>query len=212
MSQYYPIFINLNCQQVLVVGGGAVALRKVQTLIRHGALVHIVSPRLVPELKELIDDKTCFWLEKDYTSEDLKEAILVFSCTEKKEVNAQVAQDADTHHRPVNVVDDPKKCRFIVPSIMERGDLQIAVSTGGSSPIVARQIRAELQSLYGQEMAEYLVLLKTWRGVAKLGLPSEKRGIFWQRVTDGKVRKLIKAQQLTEAEGVVEKCFQSLLD
>ena len=194
------------------MGGGAVALRKVQTLIRHGALVHIVSPRLVPELKELIDDKTCFWLEKDYTSEDLKEAILVFSCTEKKEVNAQVAQDADTHHRPVNVVDDPKKCRFIVPSIMERGDLQIAVSTGGSSPIVARQIRAELQSLYGQEMAEYLALLKTWRGVAKLKLPSEKRGIFWQRVTDGKVRKLIKAQQLTEAEGVVEKCFQSLLD
>jgi len=212
MSQYYPIFMDLKAQSVLVVGGGAVALRKVQTLMHHGAYVHIVSPRLVPELKELIDGKTCFWLEKDYSTEDIQEAILVFACTEKEEVNAQVANDANAHHRPVNVVDDPEKCSFIVPSIMERGDLKIAVSTGGSSPIVARQVRAELQSLYGQEMAEYLTLLKTWRSLAKRSLPSEKRSIFWQRATDGEVRELINAKRLTEAEGVVEKCFQSLLD
>jgi len=212
MSQYYPIFMDLKAQLVLVVGGGPVALRKVQTLLHHGALVHIISPRLVPELKALIDEKTCSWLEKDYSSEDMQEAILVFSCTENEEVNTHVAKDAKAQHRPVNVVDDPEKCSFIVPSIMERGDLKIAVSTGGSSPIVARQVRAELQSLYGQEMAEYLTLLKTWRGLAKRSLPSEKRSIFWQQVTDGKVRELIKAQRFIEAEGVVEKCFQSLLD
>ena len=212
MSQYYPIFMDLTAQPVLVVGGGAVALRKVQTLIDHGAYVQIVSPRLLPELRELVDEKTCFWLEKNYSSEDIQEVVLVFSCTEKEAVNAQVANDANAHHRPVNVVDDPEKCTFIVPSIMERGDLKIAVSTGGSSPIVAQQVRAELQSLYGQEMAEYLSLLKTWRRLAKKSLPSETRKVFWQRVTDGEVRELIKAQRLTEAEGVVEKCFQSLLD
>lgn len=212
MPQYYPIFMDLKDLPVLVVGGGSVALRKVQTLLHHGALVHIVSPRLVPELRELIDDQTCFWLEKDYSSEDIQESMLVFSCTEIEEVNAQVAGDAKAQHRPVNVVDDPEKCSFIVPSIMERGDFKIAVSTGGSSPIVARQVRAELQDLYGQEMAEYLTLLKNWRSVAKHSLPSEKRSIFWQRATDGEVRQLIKAQRLTEAKGVVEKCFQSLLD
>ncbi|KGP75921.1 precorrin-2 oxidase [Desulfosporosinus sp. Tol-M] len=212
MAQYYPIFIDLTAQPVLVVGGGTVALRKVQTLLQHGAYVRVVSPRLVPELKELIDDKTCFWLKKDYSTEDIQEAILVFSCTEKEEVNVQVANDANAQHRPVNVVDDPEKCSFIVPSIMERGDLKIAVSTGGSSPIVARQVRVELQALYGQEMAEYLTLLKTWRSLVKRSLPSEKRSIFWRRVTDGEVRELIKAQRLTEAEGVIEKCFQSLLD
>lgn len=212
MSQYYPIFMDLMAQQVLVVGGGGVALRKVQTLLHHGAFVLIVSPRLVPELKELIDEKTCFWLEKDYSVEDIKEAILVFSCTDIEEVNAQVAADAKAYQRPVNVVDDPEKCSFIVPSIMEQGDLKIAVSTGGSSPIVARQVRAELQGLYGQEMAEYLTLLKTWRSQAKSSLPAEKRSIFWQKATDGEVRELIKAQRLTEAEGVVEKCFLSLLD
>jgi len=212
MPQYYPIFMNIEAQQVLVVGGGSVALRKVQTLLQHGALVHIVSPRLVPELKDLIDDKICFWSEKNYSRDDAQEAMLVFSCTEKEEVNAQVAKDAKAHHRLVNVVDDPEKCSFIVPSSMERGDLKIAVSTGGSSPIVARQIRAELQALYGQEMAEYLSLLKTWRSLAKGGLPPERRSIFWRRVTDGEVRQLIKTQRLTEAEGVVKKCFQSLLD
>jgi precorrin-2 dehydrogenase/sirohydrochlorin ferrochelatase len=138
--------------------------------------------------------------------------VLVFSCTEKDEVNAQVSNDANTHVRPVNVVDDPEKCSFIVPSIMEQGELKIAVSTGGSSPIVARQIRAELQSLYGREMAEYLTLLKKWRSVVKRSLPPEKRSIFWQRATDGEVRELIRNQQLTEAEGVMKKCFQLLLD
>lgn len=212
MPNYYPLFMDVEAQPILVVGGGTIALRKVQTLLDHGARVHIVSPQLVPELKELINNNTCRWSEKEYTTEDIQESILVFSCTEKEEVNARVSHDAKTHHRPVNVVDDPEKCSFIVPSIMEQGDLKIAVSTGGSSPIVARQIRAELQTYYGKEMAGYLSLLKAWRKKAKLGLPPEKRSIFWDRATDGEVRKLIKAQKTTEAEGVVEKCFLSLLD
>lgn len=212
MSQYYPIFMNLNQLPILVVGGGNVAFRKVQTLLHHGALVRIVSPSLVPELRELIDEKTCLWEEKDYSTEDIKDAMLVFSCTEIEEVNALVSRDAKANYRPVNVVDDPEKCSFIVPSIMEQGDLKIAVSTGGSSPIVARQVRAELETFYGNEMAEYLTLLKNWRTKAKSQLPIEKRSVFWNCVTDGKVRSLIKAQQLAEAEGVVEKCFLSLLD
>ncbi|MDR3585299.1 MAG: bifunctional precorrin-2 dehydrogenase/sirohydrochlorin ferrochelatase [Desulfosporosinus sp.] len=212
MPQYYPIFMDVEAQPVLVVGGGNIALRKVQTLLDHGAIVQIVSPQLVPELKGLINDTTCLWSEKEYSTEDIQEAILVFSCTEKEEVNARVSLDAKAHHRPTNVVDDPEKCSFIVPSIMEQGDLKIAVSTGGSSPIVARQVRAELQNLYGREMAEYLTLLKTWRNIVKVRLEPGKRSSFWNRVTDGEVRKLIKAQQLTEAEGVVETCFRSLLD
>ena len=211
MSQYYPVFMDLKALPVLVVGGGNVALRKVQTLLHHGALVRIVSPRLVPELRELIDETTCFWVEKEYSTEDIQDAMLVFSCTEIEEVNVHVSCDAKAHYRPVNVVDEPEKCSFIVPSIMERGDLKIAVSTGGSSPIVARQVRSELEALYGNEMADYLTLLKSWRTKAKKDLPPEKRSIFWDRATDGEVRKLIKAQRLTEAEGVIETCFLSLL-
>ncbi|KJR46543.1 Siroheme synthase / Precorrin-2 oxidase [Desulfosporosinus sp. I2] len=212
MSQYYPIFMDLLALPVLVVGGGNVAFRKVQTLMHHGAMVKVVSPRLVPELRELVDGKTCFWVEKDYSTEDIQDAMLVFSCTEIEEVNAQVSRDAKASYRPVNVVDDPDKCSFIVPSIMERGDLKIAVSTGGSSPIVARQVRAELETMYGDEMGDYLTLLKNWRTKAKSDLPPDKRSIFWNRATDGEVRKLIKAQRFAEAKGVVETCFLSLLD
>lgn len=212
MSQYYPIFMDIKDQPVLVVGGGEVALRKVQTLLQHGALVQIVSPRIIPELEKLNDQKRCLWAEKEYALNDIKEAILVFSCTENEEVNARVSRDAKALHRPVNVVDDPIKCSFIVPSMMECGDLKIAVSTGGSSPIVARQIRSELEKQYGKEMAEYLSLLKTWRSKVKQRLAPEKRNFFWQRVTDGQVRELIKSKRSAEAEGVVEKCFLSLLD
>lgn len=212
MPRYYPLFMDLKARPVLVVGGGLVALRKVQTLLEHEAVVYVVSPKLVPELRKLVNGKTCFWLEKEYTTGDIQEAGLVFSCTEKENVNKLVSLDAAAQHRPVNVVDDPEKCSFIVPSILEQGDLQIAVSTGGSSPIVARQIRAELENLYGQEIADYLHLLKAWRSKVKSRLSTDQRSIFWNRATDGEVRKLIKDQRLTEAEGVMETCFLSLLD
>lgn len=212
MPQYYPIFMDLKAQSVLVVGGGNVALRKVHTLLQHEALVHIVSPKLVPELKSLVDNQTCFWSEKEYSKDDLLETMLVFSCTENEQVNAQVSRDAKASHRLVNVVDDPEKCSFIVPSIMEQGDLKIAVSTGGSSPIVARQIRAELEEQFGREMAHYLSLLKKWRTIVKKDLPPEKRRLFWERTTNGELLKLIKAGRLNEAEGVAEQCFLSLSD
>lgn len=212
MPHYYPIFMNIEAQPVLVVGGGAVALRKVQTLLAHGAIVRIVSPHMIQELQEMVNGKTCQWSVKEYTSEDIQEAILVFSCTEKEEVNEQVACDSKINRRLVNVIDDSSKCSFIVPSTMERGDLQIAVSTGGSSPIVARQVRAELETLYGDEMVQYLELLKTWRTIAKSQIAMHKRKLFWIRVTDGEVYRLIKEHHLSEAEGVIEQCFQSLLD
>ncbi|WP_206811640.1 precorrin-2 dehydrogenase/sirohydrochlorin ferrochelatase family protein [Paradesulfitobacterium ferrireducens] len=212
MGQYYPIFLDLKDKPVLVIGGGSVALRKVQTLLAHEARVHVVAPEINKELRELIDGKLCLWSSKAYDSQDIKDAVLIFSCTDQEEVNAQVARDAALACRPVNVVDDPEKCSFIVPSILERGDLAIAVSTGGSSPIVARQIRMELEEMYGDEMKDYLALLKSWRPRVKESLSPAKRRLFWERVTDGQVRSIIKSKRLLEAKGVVEACFRSLLD
>ncbi|HVJ48114.1 bifunctional precorrin-2 dehydrogenase/sirohydrochlorin ferrochelatase [Desulfitobacterium sp.] len=212
MADYYPIFVDLKHKSVLVVGGGNIAYRKVQTLLEHGAVVHIVSPSLLPELKDLVDSQRCFWVEKEYGAEDIKDDLLIFSCTEKDEVNDAVSLDAQKNYRLINVVDDPDKCSFIVPSIMERGDLKIAVSTSGSSPIVARQIREQLQAQYGQEFEQYLALLKEWRIKVKSDLPSEQKRKFWVKATDGEILGLIKNGQLREAKGVIESCFRSLLD
>lgn len=212
MSHYYPIYVDLQNKPVLVVGGGTVAFRKVKTLLEHGAIVRIVSPKLLPELMELVDFVQCFWEEKRYAPNDLGDALLVFSCTEDEEVNSMVAQNSRQEYRLINVVDDPEKCTFIVPSIMERGDLSIAVSTGGSSPIVARQIRAELEQQYGEAYQEYLSLLKSWRKDVKTKLSAQQKERFWNRVTDGEVLRLINNGQLNDAKGVVNECFRSLLD
>ena len=114
-------------------------------------------------MEQLLDGVRCVWVSKKYSTEDIQDAILVFACTERDEVNAQIARDAKTNYRPINVVDDPDKCSFIVPSILSRGDLSIAVSTGGSSPLVARKIREELEAVYTDEMEIYLDLLRIWR-------------------------------------------------
>ena len=212
MSDYYPIFVDLDQKPVLVVGGGKVAYRKVMTLLDHGAIVRIISPRLLPELRDLVDSKRCFWVEKEYATEDIQDATLIFSCTDQEQVNYAAFVDAQQKYRLINVVDDPEKCSFIVPSILERGDLKIAVSTGGSSPIVARQIREQIEEQFGQEFAEYLALLKEWRSKAKSDLPLDQKAKFWAKVTDGKILELIKSSQLNEAKGVIESCFRSLLD
>lgn len=208
---YYPLYLDLQDKTVLVVGGGAVACRKVQTLLEYGAIVKIVSPRLVDELQALVDEKQCFWIAATYSSEDIRGSALVFSCTEKEEVNARVAGDAQAQNIPVNVVDDPDKCSFLVPSILKRGDLSIAVSTAGSSPKVAALIRRQLEEIYGNEMAVYLALLRTWRQEIKNSLPSEKRPLFWEKVTDGRVLEHIRNGQLDQAKEVIENCFRSLL-
>lgn len=211
MSQYYPVFLDLQDKPVLIVGGGVVALRKVTTLLEHRAIVRIISPKLMPELRELVDDERCFWTEKEYSDHDIQDAILVFSCTEKEDVNAEVSKDAQDAIRLVNVVDDPVKCSFIVPSILEQGDLKIAVSTSGSSPIVARQIRADLEKQYGEEMIDYLTLLRSWRKPVKSQLTPEQKEIFWDKATNGEVLELIKNGNLDKAKGVIESCFRSLL-
>lgn len=211
MPRYYPIFLSLEAQPVVVVGGGRVAHRKVETLLEYGARIQIISPRLIPELQALVEQGLCQWQAREYRQGDLAEAVLVFSCTEVEVVNSQVANDAHIEARAVNVVDDPEKCSFIVPSILRRGELTIAVSTGGSSPLVAKKIRQDLEGIYGEEMAAYLDLLRNWRQEAKTQLSPLEREAFWVRVTDGEVRQLISENRMKEAKEVVEQCFRSLL-
>ncbi len=212
VPQYYPIYVDLEDQHVLVIGGGSIACRKVQTLLEYGARVTIVSPDLNPELIEIVRSGQCQWLQKEYSQGDIGDAILIYSCTDQEEVNAQVSEDAKADLRLINVVDDPVKCSFIVPSIFKRGDLSIAVSTGGSSPMVARKIRADLEAQYGEETERYLALLKSWRSEIKSSpLSVEEKMRFWEKVTDGEVLDLIKNNQDEKAKGMIQKCFQSLL-
>ena len=157
--KYYPVFWDITGKKCVVVGGGEVAARKVARLLDCGAKVCVVSPRLVPELTEMKKEKHIEHIHDAYSGEYLYGATLVIGATDDDTINAAVARDAKTKGIPVNIVDDPQKCDFILPSLVERGDLTIACGTGGSSPALARRLREELEASYGEEYATLIDIL-----------------------------------------------------
>ena len=150
---YYPVFLNVKGKKCDVVGGGQVALRKVKVMLEHGSDVKVISPDLCPELAELAETGTIQALTREYQEEDLKNAFVAIAATDNSEINRSVMAEARRSAVLVNVVDDAENSDFIVPSYMRRGDVAIAVSTGGTSPALARKIRSRLEREMGDEHA-----------------------------------------------------------
>lgn len=147
-----------------MIGGGEVAARKVERLLTCQARVCVVSPELVFELAALKKEGRIEHQKSEYTGEHLDGACLVIGATDSEQTNARISQDAKTKGIPVNIVDDPQKCDFILPSLVERGGLTIACGTGGASPALARYLREELEQTYGEEYATLLHILGQLRG------------------------------------------------
>jgi siroheme synthase-like protein len=145
----YPIFLDLSGRRCVVVGGGAVAMRKARKLLQAGAEVVVVSPAVLSEL-ESIGAEIRY---RPYEAGDLEGADLAFTATDSREVNAAVAREARERGVLVNSADKPSEGDFAVPSTLRRGGLQVAVSTGGASPTLARRIRKELEASFGPEWA-----------------------------------------------------------
>jgi siroheme synthase-like protein len=181
VSPYYPLLLNIQGKKCLVVGGGAVALRKAQMLLEHGAIVEIVSPAFCPELNELVKDGAVRAIHKDYKPEDLNDALLVVAATDDARINEKVAAEARKTGILVNVVDKPDISDFIVPSYFRHGDIIVAVSTSGKSPALARKIRGELERDLKAEYWQLAVIANEVRNELK------QRGIIvsgddWQEV------------------------------
>ena len=157
--KYYPVSLNLSGRSCVVVGGGEVAERKIRRLLDSDADVLVVSEKLTSGLEELRDKGKISHAAVMYQPTYLQGAFLVFGTTDDAEVNGRIFKDARKRGIPVNIADDPEHCDFILPSLAAQGDLQIAVSTAGKSPALARLIRKEIESLYGPEYAVYLMIL-----------------------------------------------------
>ena len=157
--KYYPVFWDIADKKCVVVGGGEIAARKVQRLLDCGAKVSVISPELHPELIALKKDLRISHIPSAYESKYIDSAAMVIGATDNEEINAAISQDASAKGIPVNIVDDPQKCDFILPSIVERGDLTIAISTGGKSPALARHLREELETRYSAEYEIFLRIL-----------------------------------------------------
>ena len=213
MENYYPVFLDLKGKRVLVVGGGQVALRKVKSLLECGADVFVVAPEAVPELRQMALEGCIRWVNREYAEGDLEGAYLVISATDSQEVNRRVSADAHARGVFVNVVDDPELCSFIVPSVMRRGELVIAVSTGGSSPLFAKKVRQTLEQVIGPEYGEMAALLGRLRPyVRSVGATEAERVKIWEKVLASRAMELLREGRISEAEEEARSCISSSLE
>jgi precorrin-2 dehydrogenase/sirohydrochlorin ferrochelatase len=173
--RYYPVFLDLKGKNCLVVGGGQVAWRKIKRLLACGAKVFVVARELLPELEEAVKEGQVSYLGPEYKSEYLKDIFLLIGATDDEALNLRLSKEANAANILCNIVDQPEKCNFIVPSVVERGDLIIAISTSGKSPALARKLRLELEKQFGEEYAVFLKLLGQLREVLKGQVKGQKR-------------------------------------
>ncbi len=197
-AAYYPAFLDLSGRLCLVVGGGTVAQRKAEALLEAGALVTVVSPRLTKGLKALAEDGAISAMVRRYRRGDLRQAVLVVAATNNPTVNQSVAADASRRGILVNVVDEPALCSFIVPAVVKRGDLVLAISTGGKSPAVAKRLRRDLESWLDSGPAQLLGLAAEVRQELRAHgqRPSPRR---WQSALDNHLMALVREGKRDEA-------------
>ncbi len=160
---YYPVFLRVAGRRCVVVGGGEVATRKVSSLLEYGARVVVVSPRVTPTLTAWVEDGSIEHRSRAYTTGDLDGCFLAYAATEDEQVHEHIARDAEAEGILLNVVDRPRLCTFIVPAVLRRGELQVAVSTGGGSPALAGRVRDTIAESLGDEYEQALTVLSRLR-------------------------------------------------
>lgn len=202
---FLPIFYDLKGQCCLVVGGGDVALRKADLLVRAGARLRVVSPELSDELGELIQQNGGEYLCSVYSADYLSDVALVIAATDRAEVNIKVSEDAKQMGLPINVVDHPDLSSFIFPAVIDRSPVVVAVSSGGQSPVLARLLRGKLESMIPASYGRLAHLVGRFRAQVKqrFGSINERRG-FWEFILQGPVAEMVFAGKEDKAEELLE--------
>ncbi len=202
---FFPIFMKLGDRDCLVVGGGKVAARKAALLVRAGAKVEVVAPELCDELAKLAADSAVSYSARMFEDSDIDHKALVIAATDKQDVNRRVSELAHARNLPVNVVDQPDLCSFIMPSIIDRSPVQIAISTGGSSPVLARLLRARLESYVPAAYGRLAKLMDSYRDKVKARFSNvEQRRRFWDNLLDGEIAELMFGGQDERAREYLE--------
>ena len=206
--EYLPIFIQIKNRPCLVVGGGSVAARKVALLRKAHADVTVVAPELCHELQQMTGETLIKHENRQYEESDLETCVVVIAATDQRAVNESVSELAQQLRLPVNVVDNPDLCSFIMPSIIDRSPVVIAVSTGGSSPVLARLIRTKLEGSIPAAYGRLAALVECVRGKVKTAFPNvESRRGFWEAILEGTVAELVFTGHEDEAKQVLDKAI-----
>lgn len=189
---YFPIFISLEDKRCLVVGGGSVAARKITQLVRAHARVRVVAPRLCDELVARVTRKEIAHKIGNFGPDDLEGCWLVIAATNDEEVNRRISERCHEQGILINVVDSPKLCSFIMPSIVDRSPVQIAISTSGASPVLARLLRTRLETMIPASYGRLAQLMAEFRQQVKTRFPTvPARRRFWEKVLNGPVAEML---------------------
>ena len=212
----YPVMMNLQDKQVVVVGGGRVAYRKTIGLLDSGANVAVISPELVEELQELHNESKISWVPERFSPDQLDEfepITLVFGATDIRDVNVSLSNEAMRRRIPCNIADVPDLCTFIVPAVITQGDLIISVSTGGASPALARRIREDLEKKFGPEYAMMTKLMGELRKqIVRNGSDSEANKKVFMEIVDSRLLPALRKNDLDEAAMVLSEIIPDEVD
>jgi len=204
--KYYPIHLDINGQNCLVVGGGAVGQRKVNTLLGCGAAVTVVSPEVEPRIEQMAEEGRIKLERRTYTTSDLDGKFLVIGATDDNALNRKISWDAGRKKMLCNIADVPDACNFILPSIVHRGDLIIAISTSGSSPALAKRLRKDLEAVYGDEYGELLSVMKAIRQrlLSQAHAPEAHKPLF-EELLDGNLVHLVQERDIPGINALLQK-------
>ncbi|MEM5535055.1 siroheme synthase CysG [Neptuniibacter pectenicola] len=203
---YLPLFFKLTDQNVLLVGGGNVALRKARLLCRAGAKVTVIAHHVCDELQQLLDTSSGLSIIGEYHADLLEEKILVIAATDNHTLNERVHFDAIDKNIPVNVVDSPKLCTFVFPAIVDRSPVVIGISSGGSAPVLARLLRARLETWIPKSYGKLATIANHFRDRVKAKFSTvNHRRVFWENVLQGQIAEKVFAGRDAEAIELIEK-------
>ena len=213
---YLPLFLDMKNKSCLIVGGGVIAERKVSILARAQASITVIAPNITSEIKRKLGEQIT-WQEKIFSVDDLDGTSnyyqIVIAATDDRKVNAEIAQLCRDKNIFVNTSDDSKNCDFILPSIIDRSPVQIAVSTGGASPVLARMLRTKLENCTPASYGQLAKLIEDNRaGVKEKFSTIDQRRKFWEQVLQGPIAELVFANQSSAAQKLLEETIQQADD
>ena len=205
----FPISLKLQQQPCLIVGGGHIAYRKAVLLHKAGAVIHIIAPDIDANLLQLVEESQGQYIQALYPAQiQLNDYRLVIAATDDYAVNTQVFEDCEALKILVNSVDDPPHCRFMVPAIVDRSPLVISVASNGTSPVLSRQIRTQLETSIPHGMGKLAEFSGKWRAAvkAKISNPDERR-VFWEDLYASSLKEQVFHDNLVEADRLIEQAL-----
>ena len=182
---HLPVFLQLRARPAVVVGGGQVAARKIDLLLRSGARVTVIAPELLEELRKPAAEGLFRYIPASFDDSHLDEAELAVAATDLREVNLAVSEAARRRRIPVNVVDDPQLSTFIFPAIIDRSPIVVAVSSGGQAPVLTRRLREQLEALLPARLGNLARFMGERRKAVQIALRRAARRPFWERIVAG---------------------------